>query len=226
MRTFIAFSLLVLVANIANAADVTSRKLVYRESAFDRFSESINEHTANATATDKVALLPTETATFANYSSYQRGINCITVEGPDGLTAADITAKVGNDNTTSSWATIQKPSITKHGDTFFLCWPDNLIRGKWVQVTIAANGTTGLSAADVFYFGNAPGEAGNSTSSAAVDINDALGATENQHTPSDPAAIDDRYDYNRDGLVDAADTGIAVSNPTNFSNDLNLITVP
>lgn len=223
MRFLIAFLML---ASVANAADVTSRKLVYLNSAFDRFTDCVCEHTANATATDKVALLPGQTATFANYSSYQRGINCVSVEGVDDLTTADVTIKVGNDNSPGSWAAGPVPVVHEVGGAFFITWADNLIRGKWVQVTIAANGTTGLSSADVFYFGNAPGEAGNSSVNAWVDGTDFAGARDNPHTPTDPAAIDDRYDYNRDGLVDQEDKDIATNNATDFITALKLITVP
>jgi len=84
----------------------------------------------------------------------------------------------------------------------------------------------GLAQADVFYFGNAIGDSGNSLSSAQVEVTDELGSRFNQKNFLNPALIDDLYDYNRDSRVDATDELTARFNGTNFLSRLDLITVP
>ena len=57
-------------------------------------------------APDKTALLPSQTASFANYTSFDRGINVVVidVDGPVGeLDAADFVFRVGNDNNPDAW---------------------------------------------------------------------------------------------------------------------------
>ena len=66
---------------IIDSAQVVGRYIFYNDSYFDW--EVISEsHTNddNAIAADKAALLPGQTATFANYTSYSHGINGIMVD--------------------------------------------------------------------------------------------------------------------------------------------------
>ena len=58
-------------------AAVIGRHVFYNNSAYDATDDD------DAIATDKVALLPGETATFANYTSYARGINGLMVDVTD-----------------------------------------------------------------------------------------------------------------------------------------------
>ena len=57
-----------------------------------------------------------------------------------------------------------------------LIWPDEAIKKQWLQVTVKATAATGLSSPDVFYFGNAIGESGNSATSAQVSAVDEIAA--------------------------------------------------
>ena len=57
-----------------------------------------------------------------------------------------------------------------------------------------ANGRTGLATPDVFYYGNAPGETGNSTAGAAVDGAD-VARVRNARTSG--AGIMSRFDIDR-----------------------------
>jgi hypothetical protein len=79
-----------------------------------------------------------------------------------------------------------------------------------VQVTLMADAVTKLAAPDVFYFGNAIGESGNSPGNTTVDSADELAARANR-TGLGTAAITNLYDYNRDKRVDTADQLIARS---------------
>jgi hypothetical protein len=91
---------------------------------------------------------------------------------------------------------------------------------------VLANADTGLAAPDVFYFGNAIGEAGNSPADARVTATDMLMARNNPRSFTDPAPINLVCDYNRDARVNATDVLIARNNQTNAANALRLIRVP
>jgi len=83
-----------------------------------------------------------------------------------------------------------------------------------------------LAAPDVFYFGLAAGECGDSTANAYVDGTDLAYARDNAHNVLNRAAVDDPGDFNRDSFVDGSDLVIVRDNSTNVLSDLNLITVP
>ncbi len=219
-----------IVAAIAEMAtsQIAGRHLFYNNSAFD-----------NATITsDKTALLPGETATFANYTSFDRGINGLIVDIKNLTPWAAIKADVflfhiGNDNDPDSWTDAPPPtSIAVHrgagtdgSDRVTLIWDDHAIENTWLQVTVLANDDTGLAHPDIFYFGNAPGESGNSSSDARVNAIDMLMARNNPHNFQNPADIDSPYDFNRDRRVNALDMLIVRNNQTHFLNALELIGV-
>ena len=116
------------------------------------------------------------------------------------------------------------PGFGVGGTTRFeLLWENNAIQNEWVQVTLKADAVTNLAAPDVFYFGNAIGESGNSGDTF-VDTADELGARSNG-TAAGGAAITNLYDFNRDKQVNAQDELIARSHRSGLS-PLQLITVP
>ncbi|MBN2474800.1 MAG: hypothetical protein JXB62_09345 [Pirellulales bacterium] len=218
-------------------AAVTARLVFYNNSAFDGNDPAANQQDEDAIALDKRALLPGGTATFANCTSYSRGINGIIMDVAKLAgtpTATDFLFKVGNDNDPSGWTSVvAMPEITvqaiedlEQSYRITLIWPDYAIQKQWLQVTVLATANTGLAEPDVFYFGNAVADAGNSTTDAKVNATDMLLARNNPRTFLDPAAIDFPYDYNRDGRVNATDMLIARNNQTHFLNALKLITVP
>ncbi len=217
------------VVNVTQAADlVDSRLLFYKgSSAFDQSGDS------GAIATNKTALLPGGTATFANYSSYNLGINGIMIDTSapiTTLTAADFTFLVGNNSTPSTWATVAAvPTITftagagVNGDTRIeITFPNNVIQNEWLQITMLGDADTMQSGNDMFYFGNAIGETGDSATDAKVTATDEIAVRANEG----PATITSPYDFNRDGVVNAADVAIAAANQTNFTNALQLIQPP
>ena len=79
---------------------------------------------------------------------------------------------------------------------------------------------------DVFYFGNAVGDTGDSLADAAVDAIDVLATRQSPQPFFAPATITNAYDFNRDQRVNATDMLIARNNQTHLLNALNLITVP
>ncbi len=213
---------------------IVGRHVFYNNSAFD----SVGELTDNdAVAIDKRALLPGQTASFDNYTSYTKGINGIMVDVSrlaGTPTADDFRFRVGNDNDPTDWATLEEtPLVTVRpgegadgADRIAVVFSDNTISQEWLQVTMKATDENGLAEDDVFYFGNAVGEVGNSDGDAKVNAFDMLGARDNQRSFLDPAPIDFAYDFDRDGRVNAIDMLIARDNTTSIFNDLNLITVP
>ena len=92
----------------ATHSTVAGVHLFYNDSHFDGYNVAANTADDAAIATDKSALLPGHSATFANYSSYNRGLNGIMIDvaglPASGLSAADFTFKTGNTDTTSTWS--------------------------------------------------------------------------------------------------------------------------
>src|SRR5262249_22968991 len=130
-------------ANAGNASStmVVGRFLFYNNSAWDENNPAANASDDNAVAPDKVPLFGGSTATFANYSSYSRGINGIMVDianpvNGGGISASDFTFKVGNDNNPAAWASAPAPvSLTRRtgagvngADRFTIIWTDNAIQ--------------------------------------------------------------------------------------------------
>ncbi|HYW78062.1 MAG TPA: beta-propeller fold lactonase family protein, partial [Thermoguttaceae bacterium] len=186
-------------------AGVAGRYVSYNNSSWD---DPLMELDDDAIAPDKTPLRPGETATTANYTNYDKGINCIVVDiaelpNPTALNATDdFVLKVGNSNDPSNWPSAPVPLSTtvREGagidgtDRITIIWPDNAIQSQWLQVTVQATENTGLLEPDVFYFGNAPGEAGDQAVNAIVNATDEIVARNFQHSAFDPAPIDDPYD--------------------------------
>lgn len=229
-----------------DTATVIGRKLFYNHSAWDGNSAAATAADDNAIAIDKAALLPGQTAAFANYTSNDKGINglMIDVRGLDGTpTADDFLFRRGNNNKPYGndlnnpsddwpWAPGPITIAVRHGagvdgaDRVTLIWEDGVIRNCWLQVTLLATNATGLARDDVFYVGNAVGESGNSATDALVNATDEIGARNNPHSPFTPAPKSDAYDYNRDKLVNATDQIVARNNRTSPFTALKLIAPP
>ncbi|KKL97119.1 hypothetical protein LCGC14_1837670, partial [marine sediment metagenome] len=221
-------------------AEVVGRYVFYNNSRFDGFNAAAEMADDDAIATDKQALMPGQTATLANYTSYSRGINGIMIDvfgldDPASLNALeDFRFKIGNDGNPADWpdAPAPLPIDVRPGagvggsDRVTIRFSDNAIEKQWLEVTMLATPNTRLADPDVFYFGSAPGETGNSTVNTIVNATDEIAARNFQHSAVDKALVDDRYDYNRDGLVDGTDQIIARNNQTNPLTMLRLITAP
>ncbi len=214
---------------------VVGRFVFYNKSSFDGENGSSNIADNLAIAPDKQALLPGQTATFANYTSYSKGLNGVIVDVSnfDGvITPSDFTLMVGSTSDVGAWSPAPEPSFVAMypgwgvgGSTRLeLLWDNNLIQNQWLQVTLEANDVTDLAAPDVFYFGNAIGESGNLPGSTMVDTADELGARSNG-TAAGEAGLGNLYDYNRDKQVNSEDELIARSHRSGLS-PLRLITTP
>jgi uncharacterized delta-60 repeat protein len=236
-----------LITNFSNGSvnietpSVANQYVFYNDSKFDGNNAAGNTSDFNAIATDKSALLPGNTATFANYTSYTRGLNGILIDfanlaNPAALSASDFQFSVGDNSTPptsggpgTGWVTAPTPvSFTTwtgpNGDTFAdIIWGDNAIQNQWLQVRVLANVDTHLSSTDVFYFGNAIGSTGVTPASAQVTAADVT-ATQAAVGPA-VVGITNNFDFNRDGRVTAADKTIA-QNAVVSASVLQLISIP
>jgi hypothetical protein len=215
---------------------VVGRHVFYNHSYFDGNDPAVNEADDAAIATNKTALLPGQQAGFANYTSYHRGLNGLMIDIlglPGAVTLNDFTFRVGNSDDLSTWTAAPAPAgfVIRAGagasgsDRIVLTWNDQAILGQWLQVIVHRD-NTGLQQDDVFYFGNAPGESGNSATNAFVDGMDFAGPRDNPRNFLNRAAITSPYDYNRDSFVDGTDMAIARDYHTNFVTALRLISPP
>lgn len=234
-------------------AEVVDRHVFYNGSSWDTDTgASVNDDAA--IATDKEALLPGESATFTNYTSYDKGLNgvMVDIQNLQGTpTLSDFEFMIGNDDLPGDWTTNRTPTSitvrpgagTDGSDRVTIIFADNdwstppgeeagSIANQWLQVKVlsdANGGSLGLAEDDVFYFGNAIGDVGDSSTDTIVNATDEIAARTNQvlrFPPFGPAPVGNIHDFNRDLGVDATDQIIARNNQTFFLTDLNLITVP
>ncbi len=206
---------------------VVERHLFYNQSAFDGNDPLANAADDGAIDPTKTAYLPgSGSSTTQNVSSFSRGINGIMVDValPAGaLTAADFTFRVGQNNAPETWVDAPAPTtvLVRPGagvggsDRVEIVWPNNAIQDKWLQVTVEGNDATGgfntntgLPGSDVFYFGNRTGDTGllSSPVAAVTNASDEIQARSNGAAG---VAVDNIYDFNHDGFVNATDQIIA-----------------
>jgi hypothetical protein len=161
------------------------------------------------------------------------------------LAAADFEFRVGNTDpgNTNAWLAAPPPQAigVRRGagvdgsDRVTITWRDEdpatlaheagSIAGQWLEVRVKAGPATGLSADDVFYFGNLIGDsgAGNSSTLARTDATDVKTIQKNFRAK---VGVANPYDINKDGRVDAADAAIAAGNPATGANGLRLLRAP
>ena len=192
-------------------SQVTGRNVFYRGSPLDADGAANGVGDDHAIAPDKRALLPGETPGFANITSYTGGITgvMVDVDDPPGtLTADDF--DVAMKSASGDWAPAPAPtSVTTRrnagdgaADRVTLAWPEGVVRDAWLRVTVKPTGRTGLSAPDVFYFGNLVGKTGEGRRDLAVNAVDLAAVRRRLNTASTVAG---GLDFDRNGRVDALD---------------------
>ena len=210
---------------VTSAPVVVGRHLFYNNSAADRRASGAVGAAPGAgddaaIATGKVPLLPGGAWSFANVTSYTRGLNGVMID-VSGLpssfdpAAEDFTFRTGPGGNPSSWTPAPAPvSFSRRNgagvggsDRITVVWADGAIKNHWLQVTLLAGIRTGLTDADVFYFGNLIGETGNSTTPLRVDALDVALTRSRLRIAADGAC-----DFNLDGRVDALDLAAARGN--------------
>jgi len=222
-----------------SASSVAGTKIFYNNSAWDGNNAAANASDDAAIATNKSALRPGQTATFANYTSYSRGINGVMVDVislpslPSTPTASDFIFTVGNNNTPAGWAAAPVPTTVAvragagagASSRISLIWTDNAIQKQWLRVEVKATGTTGLTAPYVFYVGNAIGDCGDNATNTYAGVGDQLGVRINGVVPG-TALVTNVYDYNRDKSVGVGDQLVVRLNGTGPGSSLALVAVP
>lgn len=219
-------------------SSIVGRHIFYNNSAFDARDPAATAGDDGAIATDKTALLPGGTSSFGNMTSYTRGINGIIIDvaGSHGqITAADFEFHLGlRDQPGWSFApppesvTVRPGAGAGGSDRVEIIWADGVIKNAWLQVVVLANGNTGLAELDAFWFGNVVGETGDSQlglaslGDAMRSINHVLGQPE----PNEPAAIDNPYDFNRDGVVKLQDVMVVINQVLSDRPRVEMISPP
>ena len=175
-----------------------------------------------AIATDKSALLPGQPASFANVTSFDKGINGIMLDVSGGLPltalaglAGNLGFKVGAAGDPSGWANGPRPSQftilpdagVDGSDRIILVWADGAIRNTWLRVTVPALPQGGFNAPEAFYFGNLVGETGDGGGASGWRVS-ALDLGQVKRDLNKAAGITSPTDVNRDGRVNALDLGI------------------
>ncbi len=215
--------------------NVAGRHVFYNNSAWDGNDAGASAADDAAIATNKSALLPTETASFANYTSFAKGVNGVMVDVvslPGVPTAADFELSTGNDSNPGLWAPLAAiPSVsvrpgegTGGSDRITIILPDGTAAGEWLEVVVKPTANTGLIVEDIFYFGNAIGDTGNSVTDAEVTPTDEVYVRNNPATLAvSSASISHAGDFNRDKKVGPTDIILCRNNGTNSSTALQLI---
>lgn len=202
---------------------IVARSVFYNRSAFDGRSARPDARDDAAVAPDKRALAPGETPSQANYTNYTRGINGVIIDFaglPPGarLSAADFTFRVGNNGHPDSWkpgpapssVTVRASPAAGAESRVTIVWRDRAVRNTWLQITVAANTSTGLASPDTFYFGNVIGDARDVGGPVAGVVEGDLALAASNLTAS--AGADNPYDFDRNGRVTRADVRFARRN--------------
>jgi hypothetical protein len=218
---------------------VAGRHIFYWKSVFHR---SLPNGEDFAVAADKQPLRPGQgPATFQNITSYSRGINGVMIDFtwlPGAvrpfLFAEDFDLAVSDRPPAAggavNWAAapvpqhvVVRPAEGAGGaDRVELIWPDGAIKNQWLRVTVKANERTGLSAPDVFYYGNLVGETGvDGVSPPRVTLRDLMAVRSRLFNRGRP--ITDAFDIDRNGRIDAVDV---LHVRRNLANPLAALTAP
>ena len=199
---------------------IAGRYIFYNNSVFDGFEPAANTADDAAIAPDKQAGTAQPPGSFANVTGYSRGINGIMIDlsaPSSALGSDDFEFRVGTGGAPETWAAAPQPQTisvrpgagASGSDRVTLVWADGAIRNRWLQVTVRANGDTGLSTPDVFVFGNLVGETGDAAG-LAVTAQDVFATR--LRLGGSGAQITDRNDFDRDGRVSVRDVALARRN--------------
>ena len=219
-----------------SSSRIAGRHIFYNNSSWDGNDAGASVSDDAAIATNKTALLPDETASFPNYTSYSKGINGIMVDIdflPGTPAASDFSFRVGNSSQPGLWSPLAVTPVvslrsgagTDGSDRVTIILPDGTAAGQWLEVTVKSSVNTGLLTDDVFYYGNAIGETGDSITDAEVTPTDEIYVRNNPATLAvSSASISHAADFNRDKKVGPTDQIICRNNGTNSSTALQLMT--
>jgi uncharacterized delta-60 repeat protein len=188
-------------------------------------------------APDKAALLPGQTATFANVTSFADGITGVVVDvrGLATRTFGELEAPLlfsfrrgGATGTPPAWqpTTLPRMTVLRGGgadgsDRVILRFdPATAVKNGWLEATVLANAYTGLSRPDVFYVGNLVGEAGDVRFPLRVNALDVAAVKRALNTS---VGVGSPLDFNRDGRINALDVALVKQS---LGHSLDALTAP
>ncbi len=207
---------------LVRPTSIANRQVFYNRSTSTVFGDG-SGNPVNSIDSTKIALLPGQTTSSANYTNYSRGLNGLVVDLQAPANLAGISAASFQ---LATWSTFTDstpnfvpitPAVTvstypgggaNGADRIKLEFANNAIQNAWLQVTILADVNTGLTTNDVFYFGNARFDITPNTPfpSQQITINifdtNAVRAKQGQST----GLISDAFDVDRNGVVNIFDT--------------------
>ena len=217
---------------------VAGTYLFYDHSAYNNNTVGISPIASrDNTAIDplKTPYLGGTSAASANLSGFTGGINGVMFDltpsasaAHGSITASDLTLRVSGStfnsaiwNTPSAWASAPAPSSLSvragggagGSDRVEITWSDGAIKNQWLEVTVAADSNTGLSAPYTFFFGNLVGDSGDSNTSANAIVGSADELDAQLFTGAGPNPVYTFYDFNKSKAVDANDLLAARGNP-------------
>ncbi len=223
-------------------ASIAGRSIFYNNALGFGTSGANNSPAVNPTSAmdaTRLALLPGNVTTPANYTNYSRGLNGIVVDlnNPGNLNAissssfqfatwSDFSNTTPNFLTTNPTVTVSTFATGGVGGSsrVKLVFADRAVENAWLQITVLANADTGLATDDVFYFGNARFDVtptspfpSQQVTINAFDVN-AIRARQGQN----PGVVSNIFDVDRNGVVNAFDTnavraGLGVSSLRSFT---------
>lgn len=199
---------------------VVGRWLAYGGSAWDT-PGSLGDA---AIASDKQALRPGWLSSFANVSSYHRGINCIMVDivGMAGTpNSSDVDARVGTSTAnpgawplapSPSGITVRRGAGVSGSDRVTITWPDYSIRNTWLRLRLLPGARTSLAEPDEFYLASVVAEIGDQANEFVVNSADVTRIR--LAVASQPVGVNSPFDLDRDGWVNSTDVILARLNVT------------
>jgi hypothetical protein len=216
---------------------VLDRALFYNDSKYDGHTAGIDIQDSSAIASDKQAYFFGEgPSTFANLSSYTKGINGLFVDifgAHPNITADDFSFHLGNDESPAGWTPAPDPIAVavlpgagvSGSDRVAILWAPGAIQNTWLEVQVTAGADTGLADPDVFYFGHALGDTGlgDTATHALVNATDELGTRNNPASLFSNVPLTNVFDFNRDGAVNVSDGLVSRNNATSLGTSLLFI---
>ena len=223
------------------SALVMGRYLFYNECYYDGWKPAIdagplagpNNDDADAIDPCKRPLLPgAGQAVFANWTGYTKGINGLAydiVGATHTPTASDFVfinqGKAGTGTGTVFPSAVQVwPGMGVGGsDRVFITFVNGQVKNCWLKVIITTD--VGLAAPDVSYWGNAVGDTGNDPPpNILVNASDEIGIRAHPRDTFHRPGVCERYDLDKDGIVNATDQLISRNNFTSTFTCVKYIT--
>ena len=208
------------IGEVAAAARVVGRHVFYRHNSQGYAGPGPLPSDDVDIAADKRALLPGETPSIANVTSYSKGINGLMVDIA-GLRADSVLGPGDFDFGTATppgFAGLRRGAGVDGSDRYTFLWNDSdyafggPVAPSDRRVTVTSKAPNlGLARDDVFSFGNLIGETGDGTGAAGWRVS-ALDLAAVKRALNTTGSITSNTDFNRDGRVNALDLAIVKRN--------------